>query len=431
MLCARLAAILACLFVSLSANTAPSPQVDPVTDAEIGEIRRAFQAIGLRQADVVRGFTDGRINLVGEYENRDEVETAFAATRAIIGLQRVAPTTPANIKYRLKGFNTAFASTVGKMMQKAPGNSRPATQPAVPGTQPVATAPRPSSPSQSQRGPKTLGLIVGVGEFKFLPKENGLEYSEKDAKDFYNVMVSPNGGSVPRDAIQLMTQEKATSAAVKAAMRSIIDQTQAGDTVVLFVASHGLPNAMGKFDIVLNDTEFPKQKVGGKSDSFEFVVTNRKTALSDDDLQGFIAQLTLSDVRTVIVLDTCYSGKTFIAVPGFLPSRTRSLSRQTKEANYSASLSQEGIQDLAQKAKDLKAARIVIVSASENEESMESPKLGGGAFTQAYIAALNKAHDFADAFDQTKPSVIRAARTMGHSQTPRMLVVPEEANTKM
>jgi uncharacterized caspase-like protein len=244
-------------------------------------------------------------------------------------------------------------------------------------------------------------------------------------------MVSPSGGSVPRDAIQLMTQEKATSAAVKAAMRSIIDQTQSGDTVVLFVASHGLPNAMGKFDIVLNDTEFPKQKVGGKSDSFEFVVTNRKTALSDDDLQGFIAQLTLSDVRTVIVLDTCYSGKTFIAVPGFLPSRTRSLSRQTKEANYSASLSQEGIQDLAQKAKDLKAARIVIVSASENEESMESPKLGGGAFTQAYIAALNKAHDFADAFDQTKPSVIRAARTMGHSQTPRMLVVPEEANTKM
>jgi hypothetical protein len=387
--------------------------------------------MGLRQADVVRGFTDGRINLVGEYENRDEVETAFAATRAIIGLQRVAPTTPANIKYRLKGFNTAFASTVGKMMQKSPGGARPATQTVAPEAQTVTPASRPSSPTQSQRGPKTFGLIVGVGEFKYLPKENGLEYSEKDAKDFYNVMVSPSGGSVPRESIQLMTQSKATSAAIKAAMRSIIDETQSGDTVVLFVASHGLPNAMGKFDIVLNDTEFPKQKVGGKADSFEFVVTNRKTALSDDDLQGFIAQLTLSDVRTVIVLDTCYSGKTFIAVPGFLPSRTRSLSRQTKEANYSASLSQEGIQDLAQKAKDLKAARIVIVSASENEESMESPKLGGGAFTQAYIAALNKAHDFADAFDQTKPSVIRSARTMGHSQTPRMLVVPEEANTKM
>ena len=133
----------------------------------------------------------------------------------------------------------------------------------------------------------------------------------------------------------------------------------------------------------------------------------------------------------MIVLDTCYSGKTFVSVPGYLPTRTRSLKQHKTETEFTTSMSQEAIADLSQKSRNLTTSRIVIVSASENEESLESPQLGGGAFTQTYIIALRNIHDFADAFDQTKTSVIKIARTMGHSQTPRMLVVPEQANTKM
>ena len=160
-------------------------------------------------------------------------------------------------------------------------------------------------------------------------------------------------------------------------------------------------------------------------------MTNRATALSDDDLQGFVAQLALKDVRSVLVLDTCYSGKTFVAIPGYLPSRTRSLKQHQKEIEYSSSLSEEALRDLAQRAKDARATRIVIVSASENEESLESLKSHGGLFTQTYIEALTNIHDYADAFDRAKPSVIRSARTVGHSQTPRLLAVPETAETKM
>ena len=139
--------------------------VEPVTQAEIGEIRQAFQGMGLREADVVRG-QDGRITLVGEYENRDAVETAFAAARAVVGLRRVAPTTPGNIKYRLKGFDTAFASTVGKMMQRSPAKAEPAAAP-------VAPPPRPA-PS-FQRGARTYGLVMGIGKFKHLPESHGHE----------------------------------------------------------------------------------------------------------------------------------------------------------------------------------------------------------------------------------------------------------------
>lgn len=143
------------------------------------------------------------------------------------------------------------------------------------------------------------------------------------------------------------------------------------------------------------------------------MITKRSTALADDDLQGWVAQLTLKDVRSVVILDTCYSGKTFVSIPGYLPARTRSLSRHKKEVEYSASLSEEAITDLAQKAKDAKTTRIVIVSASENEESMESLKSNGGLFTQTYIGALRNAHDYADAFDQAKPSVIAARAPVG------------------
>lgn len=411
----------ACALGAASVQGAGRPDVEPVTQPEISEIRRAFQGIGLSQAEIARG-EDGRITLVGEYENRDEVETAFAAARAVVGMRRVAPTTPANIKYRLKGFDTAFASTVGKMMQKS-----------APPAQHAASSPPPTATPQqvTKRGPRTTGLIIGVGRYKYLPVENSLEGADKDAKDLYNLLVSPEGGSLPRDSIRLLLQEQATSVAVKAAMRELVENSRPGDTVIFFAATHGLPNAMGKFDIVLHDTEFPRKKVGSKDQVLEFVITNRKTALSDDDFEGFASQLTLKDVRTVIVLDTCYSGKTFVAIPGYLPTRTRSLSQHKKEAEYSTSLSQEAITDLAQKAKDSKITRIVIVSASENEESMEAPSLGGGAFTQTYVLQLRKIHDFADAFDQTKPAVIRIARTVGHTQTPRMLVVPEEAVTKM
>ena len=91
--------------------------VEPVTTAEIAEIRQAFQSIGLREADVVRA-DDGRIALTGEYENRDAVEMAFSAARAIVGLRRVAPTTPSNMslparcrsKTCLSAVNTSFSS---------------------------------------------------------------------------------------------------------------------------------------------------------------------------------------------------------------------------------------------------------------------------------------------------------------------------------
>ena len=401
---------------SQSVDGGPVPEV---TDGELAEVREGLRGLGLSAADVVRG-SDGRLTLSGEYENRDQVESAFALARATLGLRRVAPTTPAQITYRLKGFENAFAAQVGDMMKKAP-------RPAAPVTQPSPT----SSTGPRVTGPRTLGLIVGIGKFKNLPTENRLEFANKDAADFHRFLVKPDGGGLSAQSVKLLADENATAKAVQTALTAISQQARTGDTVILFIASHGVPNAMNKFDILLHDSEFPLTKAGGKS-SIEFANANRNTVLTDDNLQDFVATLVARQVRTILVIDACYSGKTFAKIPGYLPTRTRALASHQREVAYSASPSGQAISDLVQQAsRDIQTARIVIVSASEGEEAIEFPEIGGGVFTQMYIGSLSKVPDFADAFDLAKPAIVKRARTAGHSQTPRLLVVPETALTRI
>ncbi len=434
-----------------------SASVPAVTDGELAEVREALRGLGLHAADVVRGG-DGRLTLSGEYENRDQVESAFAVARAVLGLRRVAPTTPAQISYRLKGFDNAFAAQVGDMMKKAPKPASPSPMTTPLTTAPLTTAPLTTAPlttaplttapltknspttaspttaspnSPRAATPRTLGLIVGVGKFKNLPLENRLEFANKDATDFHRFLVKPDGGGLSAQWVSLLSDENATAKAVQTALTGISQQAQSGDTVILFIASHGVPNAMNKFDILLHDSEFPLTKAGGRS-SIEFANANRNTVLTDDNLQNFVATLVAKQVRTILVIDACYSGKTFAKIPGYLPTRTRALDSHQREVAYSASPSGQAISELVQQAsRDIKTARIVIVSASEGEEAIEFPEIGGGVFTQMYINSLSRLPDFADAFDQAKPAIVKRARTVGHSQTPRLLVVPETAHTRI
>jgi hypothetical protein len=426
--------LLTSVLFALCATFAHAQRSEPVTEQELQEIRAAFQSVQLSAAQIERA-ADGRATLTGTYETRDQVEEAFAIARSVLGYTRVAPTTPANINLRLKGFQGAFASTVGNMMRAAPKRAE-----SPPASQNVPTAQMPTSQSDNAplvgvrtetRGNRTFGLIVGIGAFKHLPKDKRLDFAVKDASDFHNFLTRADGGNVERQFVALISDDRATAGQVRRQMDETLGFTQSGDTMIIFIASHGVPNAMDKFDIVMHDTEFPTKRAGGKQ-QIEFANAKRSTALTDEDLQRFVARLVAKQVRTVLILDTCYSGKTFASIPGFLPTRTRSLVQHQREVAVTASPSQSAINEMVQQAgKDNKTTRVVIVSASETEEAMESSDVGGGVFTQTYISALNQVPDYADAFDRAKPAIIKKARAVGHSQTPRLLVVPESAYTKM
>jgi Caspase domain len=406
------------LFFSTGA-TAQNTLPEPVHIDELKEIRLALQGINLAKADVTLA-PDGRVMLTGEYEDRDAVERAFAVARAIVGLRRVAPTTPAQITYRLKGFESAFASTLGKMMA-APPRAENAVQ--VPSPQSV----RPNA----KHIPQTYALLLGIGRYQHLPASANLEGAVKDAQDVYTFLTKKLESPLPPSAVVLLKNQEATSNRVKQQFKYLVDTAQSGDTVVFFVATHGVPNALGKFDVVLYDTEFPVTKLIGLKQGTDMNAPRRSTALTDDDMQRFISQLVIKGVRTVLILDTCYSGKTFVAVPGYLPSRTRSLTQHQQEVAHVAAPAAESILEISSQAKDSRTARMVLVAASENETSAEHPEVGGGLFTQLYLQALFNNRDYANAFDIAKPLIIRRARTFGHSQTPRLLVVPEDAKTAL
>jgi tetratricopeptide (TPR) repeat protein len=87
-------------------------------------------------------------------------------------------------------------------------------------------------------GGKTYALLVGVSKYQRIPE--WLDYAHQDAIMFADYLRSPRGGSLPSSDIVLLTNEKATTAAVKNAFETFL-KARAGknDTVVLFIAAHG------------------------------------------------------------------------------------------------------------------------------------------------------------------------------------------------
>src|SRR5205814_5565139 len=180
------------------------------------------------------------------------------------------------------------SSKVGRMMRKP--DLPKTTPPAV--TRPPPPPPPPPPPMKvttARRAPKTMGLIMGISRFKNLPEANQLEFTAKDATDFHRFLASASGGAVPTANLQLLRDSQANSRDVHLALRKLTDAAEAGDTVVVFAASHGIPNAMGKFDIVLHDTAFASKKAGGATQSLDMAVPDRNTTLTDEDVANFIA----------------------------------------------------------------------------------------------------------------------------------------------
>lgn len=95
----------------------------------------------------------------------------------------------------------------------------------------------------------TYALLIGVSKFK--NPELSLQFADADALDFSKLVESPRGGGLPPENIMLLTDEKATLAAVRLGFQDFLKR-RAGknDTVIILVASHGtveVPGSKGAF----------------------------------------------------------------------------------------------------------------------------------------------------------------------------------------
>jgi tetratricopeptide (TPR) repeat protein len=96
----------------------------------------------------------------------------------------------------------------------------------------------------TQAGGQTYALMIGISKYK--RPELSLQFANADAIDFSRLLQSPRAGGLNPNNVVLLTDEKATTAAVRNAFQDLLKR-RAGknDTVILMVAGHGTVEVPG------------------------------------------------------------------------------------------------------------------------------------------------------------------------------------------
>jgi uncharacterized caspase-like protein len=105
----------------------------------------------------------------------------------------------------------------------------------------------------STRAQQTYAVIVGVSTYQHgsaRPQGNqiqNLNFSDDDARRFYQFLRSPAGGSVPTAQMHLITNEKASRTNLLRALK-LFRRAGANDRVIFYFSGHGAPGFFVPFD---------------------------------------------------------------------------------------------------------------------------------------------------------------------------------------
>ncbi|RTL38741.1 MAG: tetratricopeptide repeat protein [Candidatus Melainabacteria bacterium] len=243
-------------------------------------------------------------------------------------------------------------------------------------------AEEPAAPPANRPIRDKWALIVGISKFK--DSTLNLRYPSKDAKDFYDFLVTSAG--FKRDHIKLLVDEEATRAHILSELgdKWLPRVANPDDLVVIYISSHGSASDLdvgGVNYLLAHDTEVDNLYASG---------------LPMQDLTRIIKGRVHSD-RIVLVLDACHSGATTV-------SDSKGLSRRS---NVNAD-------DIAQG-----TGQLVISSSMPNQVSWESKRDQNSVFTKYLMEGLKAKSNLGEAFDYMKNKVQEEVlRERGVLQTP-------------
>ena len=244
----------------------------------------------------------------------------------------------------------------------------------------------PSELGQQVRTPRGYALVVGIGNYKNLPNDESLKFSESDAEAVYRVLISPDGGRMEPENVKKLIGPQATLANIKDALDNwLVKTAREEDRVIVYFAGHGLVDKgrgfLAPYDVNKNDiaaTGYPMDKLG--------------SVLGRD----------VKAAWKVLLTDACHSGK-------ITPETSQ-------EAVY------EGLQKLPKNF-------LTLTSSRESEVSYEDPKLstGFGLFSyylvqgwqgQADVDPRDGVITADELIDYVRNEVRAYARSKGVRQTP-------------
>lgn len=144
------------------------------------------------------------------------------------------------------------------------------------------------------QGGTTFALLLGVSKFK--KPELNLQYANADASTFAELLQSPRGGGVAKENILLLTDEHATTSALRLGFSDFLKR-RAGknDTIIILIAGHGTVEAPGsKSAFILTHDADPQDL--------------KSTALGVNELQDLFTQQLQNVARVVMFVDVCKAG---------------------------------------------------------------------------------------------------------------------------
>ena len=217
-------------------------------------------------------------------------------------------------------------------------------------------------------------LVIGVGKFAdpSIPK---LHYTISDAQAFAALLTDPGVGRFPKANVHTLTDAEATTHNIKEQLNWVARHAGPDDIVVIYLATHGssrkLDSVGGLNYLLTYDTEI-KSATEPDEDALY------SSALPMVELSSAVATR-MKALRTLVVLDTCYSG---------------GAAKRGEDTN-GARMMGTGIANAAPSAEVLKrmsqgSGRIVLAASQVNQQSLESDMLQHGYFTYFLLKDLRE-----------------------------------------
>lgn len=241
-------------------------------------------------------------------------------------------------------------------------------------------------------------LVIGIGKFSD-SSISTLKYSDKDAKDFSNYLVS--NAHFPPGHVKLLTNEQATRENILAHLGNewLPRVTHPDDVVLVYFSTHGSPAGMDKNGV-------------------NYLVTHNTdtqclhaTGIPIQDLTRLIKKRVHAD-RVVVMLDACHSGSAEVE-----KDRTETDIKAASTA-VEAAVSSQGTTPLSQNsigninAEEVakESEQLVICSSQPNELSWESKQYPNSVFTHHLISGLKlkgQSTKLEDAYEYAREQVVQ------------------------
>jgi len=250
--------------------------------------------------------------------------------------------------------------------------------------------PSPTSAARSTTGCRVDGpsqswaVVIGVNEYldEGVPALKGAAH---DAWNVYHYLTNPKGGGVPSSRARLMINEEATKSNVEEAFNEFLAQSCPQDQVILYIASHGVPEPQNPDEayLVMHDTMLDK-----------LVSTGISMTRLPDFLSWRAKASQGSNGRVLLLLDACHSGNViFPGSRGFAPSKGAAREAVVKRAQSVNASLESGIK--------AESGWGVIAAAAPDqvaEEGVKSCTVGGvpyegGIFTCSLLRSIDKSGD--------------------------------------